>query len=107
MCKELDELNKSLYEILHKLTITPAEDEITDTLVSNLLKQVARRQILINELVVEHTEDCRSYLQRQFDLTQDFVSKSVVILAERRALLHAASKNKRQINVYKAIDSNR
>jgi len=105
--KQLEALNEQLLETLHQLEKMSAEDESADKLVSKLLEKVRQRQVLLNALVVEPTEDCRAYLEKQFDLTKVFVEKSNIIQSEIQALLHAANKNKRQINVYKAIDLDR
>lgn len=105
--KQLDELNELLLDTLHQLEKISAEDESADILVSKLLEQVKQRQVLLNTLVVESTENDRVYLDKQFDLTKVFIEKSNVIQSERQALLHAANINKRQINVYKAIDLDR
>lgn len=105
--KQLDELNIALSELLSQLTRIPAEDLQTDDLVSNLHMMVGERQLLLNVLVTDADMTDANYLQRQLELTQDFTSKASFIMADRQALLHASSKNKRKISVYETIDSNR
>lgn len=105
--KQLDELNIALSELLSQLTLIPAEDVQTDDLVSNLHVMVGERQLLLNVLVTDADMTDANYLQRQLELTQDFTSKAIIIMADRQALLHAGSKNKRKISVYETIDSNR
>lgn len=105
--KQLDELNIALSELLSQLTRIPAEDLQTDDLVSNLHIMVGERQLLLNVLVTDADMTDANYLQRQLELTQDFTSKAIIIMADRQALLHAGSKNKRKISVYETIDSNR
>lgn len=105
--KQLDELNIALSELLSQLTRIPAEDLQTDDLVSNLHMMVGERQLLLNVLVTDADMTDANYLQRQLELTQDFTSKASIIMADRQALLHAGSKNKRKISVYETIDSNR
>jgi len=105
--KQLDELNIALSELLSQLTRIPAEDLQTDDLVSNLHIMVGERQLLLNVLVTDADMTDANYLQRQLELTQDFTSKASIIMADRQALLHAGSKNKRKISVYETIDSNR
>lgn len=105
--KQLDELNIALSELLSQLTRIPVEDLQTDDLVSNLHIMVGERQLLLNVLVTDADMTDANYLQRQLELTQDFTSKASIIMADRQALLHAGSKNKRKISVYETIDSNR
>lgn len=105
--KQLDELNIALSELLSQLTRIPAEDLQTDDLVSNLHVMVGERQLLLNVLVTDADITDANYFQRQLELTQDFTSKASAIMADRQALLHAGSKNKRKISVYETIDSNR
>ena len=105
--KQLDELNIQLSEVLSTLIKTPAEETQSDDMVSNLLKLVGERQVLLSLLLNDDKMDDADYLQYQLDLTETFTIQSNVIMADRQALLHASSKNKRQINVYETIDSNR
>ncbi|MFP8843667.1 flagella biosynthesis chaperone for FliD, FliT [Shewanella baltica] len=105
--KQLDELNIALGQLLIQLTRIPAEELQTDDLVSNLHIMVGERQLLLNVLVTDADMTDANYLQRQLELTQDFTSKASIIMADRQALLHAGSKNKRKISVYETIDSNR
>ena len=105
--KQLDELNIQLSEVLSKLIKTPAEEPQSDDMVSNLLKLVGERQVLLSLLLNDDKMDNADYLQYQLDLTETFTIQSNVIMADRQALLHVSSKNKRQINVYETIDSNR
>nr|WP_301542044.1 flagella biosynthesis chaperone for FliD, FliT [Shewanella sp. KJ2020] len=100
-------MNIALSELLSQLTRIPAEDLQTDDLVSNLHIMVGERQLLLNVLVTDADMTDANYLQRQLELTQDFTSKASIIMADRQALLHAGSKNKRKISVYETIDSNR
>ncbi|WP_133178827.1 flagella biosynthesis chaperone for FliD, FliT [Shewanella decolorationis] len=105
--KQLDELNNALEQVLEQLKRIPAEDAQTDDLVSNLQSMVDERQLLLNVLVADANMTDANYLQRQLALTQDFSKKASLLMADRQALLHASSKNKRQISVYETIDSNR
>ena len=105
--KQLDELNAVLSETLNNLTQIPAEEPQTDELVSNLQVLVGERQLLLDVLVADANMTDVEYLQLQLDLTQEYTSKASVVMADRQTLLHAGSKNKRQISVYKTIDSNR
>lgn len=105
--RQLDELNTALGQLLIQLTRIPAEDLQTDDLVSNLHIMVGERQLLLNVLVTDADMTDANYLQSQLELTQYFTSKASIIMADRQALLHAGSKNKRQISVYETIDSNR
>ncbi|MFV0595748.1 flagella biosynthesis chaperone for FliD, FliT [Shewanella sp.] len=105
--KQLDELNVALEQVLEQLRRIPAEDIQTDDLVSNLQSMVEERQLLLYVLVADTNMTDANYLQSQLNLTQDFSKKASIIMADRQALLHASSKNKRQISVYETIDSNR
>lgn len=105
--QQLDELNTQLIALLEELIHIPAENEETDELVLNLQDVVGQRQIILDTLLADTTMTDTDYLQQQFKLTQEFTAKATIVMAQRQALLHAGSQNKRQINVYKTIDSNR
>ncbi|ASF13627.1 flagella biosynthesis chaperone for FliD, FliT [Shewanella sp. FDAARGOS_354] len=105
--RQLDELNTALGQLLSQLTRIPAEYPQTDELVSNLQVLVGERQLLLNVLVADASMTDADYLQCQLDLTKEFTIKANHIMADRQALLHAGSKNKRKISVYETIDSNR
>uniref|UniRef100_E6XGT1 Flagella biosynthesis chaperone for FliD, FliT n=1 Tax=Shewanella putrefaciens (strain 200) TaxID=399804 RepID=E6XGT1_SHEP2 len=105
--RQLDELNTALGQLLSQLTRIPAEDLQTDDLVYNLHIMIGERQLLLNVLLTDADMTDANYLQRQLELTQDFTSKAIIIMADRQTLLHAGSKNKRKISVYETIDSNR
>ncbi|MGL5048584.1 MAG: flagella biosynthesis chaperone for FliD, FliT [Shewanella sp.] len=105
--KQLDELNVLLSAILNNLTQLPAEEPESDDLVSNLQVLIVERQLLLDVLVADANMTDVEYLQRQLGLTKEFTIKANHIMADRQALLHAGSKNNRQISVYKTIDSDR
>jgi hypothetical protein len=84
-----------------------AEHESADELVSILQELVGQRQFLLDAIIADANMTDVDYLQLQLELTLEFTDKANIIMADRQALLHAGSKNKRQISVYKTIDLNR
>lgn len=105
--EQLNQLNTEIETILNKLNQIPAEDESTDELVSYLQELVGKRQVLLNSVFEHATAANAAELQQQLQMTQSFEAKAVMIKEHRQALLHVGRKNKRQLNVYKTIDSNR
>lgn len=105
--KALDELNQDIAVLLANLKQIPAEHESTDKLVLTLLELVSKRQLILGDLLRNDATLSAEFLRQQFDLTQQFGSLANEIMTERQVLLVVGNKNKRQINVYKTIDSNR
>lgn len=102
---ELEALNKSLAELLTILDKEPAENELADELVSNLLNLVGRRQLLLNELLINIQPEDKTMWLKQLELTHGFEQRAKVIMRHRQELMHLSSKSKRQISVYKSIDA--
>lgn len=102
---ELEALNQSLAELFTILDKIPAEDERSDELVSNLLDLVDRRQLLLNELLINIQLEDRTMWLKQLELTHDFEQQAKVLMQSRQELMHLSRKSKRQINVYKSIDA--
>jgi|OM-RGC.v1.029347133 hypothetical protein len=103
----LDDINSELTKILLQLEVTPAEDQGTELLVSNLHELVLQRQICLDELIKNESITDRGYLEKQWQLTQTYLDEVKKAMLHRRDLLVLGQKNRRQINVYKNIDSNR
>jgi hypothetical protein len=92
---------------IDKIEKSKLEDEFLSDLVSELLILIETRQGLINALVADTNFTDRELLEQQYDLTQTLIKQSQKIMDFRQTLLQAGNTTKRQINVYKAIDSNR
>ena len=105
--QSLSDLNLELQSLLEKLHQIPAEDSATDDLVLYLQELVGKRQLLLASTFANVTAEDAQELQNQLVMTQSFEAQAKVIKEHRQALLHAARKSKRQLNVYKAIDANR
>lgn len=103
----LHQLNDELDALLDKLNLVPAEDEPTDELVSYLQDLVGKRQSLLVNAFENATAADAVELKKQITLSQSFEAKANMIKAHRQSLLHAGRKSKRQLNMYKTIDSNR
>ncbi|WP_108947161.1 hypothetical protein [Shewanella halifaxensis] len=103
----LKQLNEELSELLDKLNIIPAEDESTDELVLYLQDLIRKRQILLDGIFANATAADATELSDQIELTHSFEAKALVLKEHRQSLLHAGRKSKRQLNLYKSIDSNR
>lgn len=103
----LDSINLKLTDVLVRLDEMPAEDDDVEQLVSNLQHLVSQRQILLDELIADDTVTDRAYLELQWQLTQTYLNEIKKAMLHRRDLLVLGQKNRRQINVYKNIDSDR
>ncbi|WOT06244.1 flagella biosynthesis chaperone for FliD, FliT [Shewanella youngdeokensis] len=105
--KQLAVVDNSMAELLDELEKTDFSDEASDMLVSKLQDVIRARQILIGRLVADPQFVDRNYLQAQANMTSEFEQRAKKVLAKREALLRGIRNSKRQINVYKSIDSNR
>ncbi|MFT5788872.1 flagella biosynthesis chaperone for FliD, FliT [Shewanella sp. GutDb-MelDb] len=104
---QLTAVDTAMTELLEKLEKMQFENDDTDILVFKLQEVISARQILIGQLVADSQFEDRTYLQAQADKTLEFEHRAKKVLADREALLRGLRKGKRQINVYKTIDSNR
>ncbi|WP_282109900.1 flagella biosynthesis chaperone for FliD, FliT [Shewanella algicola] len=104
---QINNINADLMAVIDKIENSKAEDETVTDLVSELQVLIETRQKLVHALVSDTNFTDRDVLEQQFDLTQTFIKRSRKIMDFRQSLLQAGNTTKRQINVYKAIDSNR
>ncbi|QYK03964.1 hypothetical protein [Shewanella zhangzhouensis] len=104
---ELEALNKSLILLFEKLEKTTAEDESADDLVSQLQEMILKRQFLLQKMEAGQEGIDRYFLNKELRLSQEFLAKAMTLRDHRQQLLHAGSKSKRQLNVYRTIDANR
>ncbi|MBO1894728.1 flagella biosynthesis chaperone for FliD, FliT [Shewanella sp. BF02_Schw] len=93
--------------IIDKIENSKPEDEAVSDLVSELQSLIEMRQSLLHALVADTNFTDREILEQQYDLTQTLIKQSQKIMDFRQTLLQAGNTTKRQINVYKVIDSNR
>ncbi|QUN06849.1 flagella biosynthesis chaperone for FliD, FliT [Shewanella yunxiaonensis] len=103
--KQLDELNKELGILMDEILSLPVDDEKTEILVSNLQGMVSRRQNLLSMYLNEIKD--KQLLNEQLLLSKKFEDTAKKIQQERQDLLSVLKKGKRQLNVYKSVDSNR
>ncbi|MGI2115145.1 flagella biosynthesis chaperone for FliD, FliT [Shewanella frigidimarina] len=104
---KINDVNSKLMFIIDKVEKSKPEDESVSDLVLELQSLIHTRQILLNALVADTSFTDRDMLEQQYDLTQTLIKRSQKIMDFRQSLLQAGNTTKRQINVYKAIDSNR
>ncbi|GGP99932.1 hypothetical protein GCM10009410_37180 [Shewanella ulleungensis] len=104
---EINNINNKLMFVIDKIEKSKAEDEIVSDMVSELHVLIEARQKLLHVLVSDTNFTDREVLEQQFDLTQTLIKRSRKIMDFRQSLLQAGNTTKRQINVYKEIDSNR
>jgi len=104
---EINGINSKLMFIIDKIEKSKPEDEVVSDLVSELHLLTETRQKLLHALVSDTNFTDREILEQQFDLTQTLIKQSRKIMDSRQSLLQAGNTTKRQINMYKAIDSNR
>jgi len=97
---------KLLSNILNIQNLSP-DDEAVDKLVSDLQVDIETRRELLQSLVEDKSFIDRDFLVEQFDFTQTLIKQSNKVMQIRQALLKQDSTSKRQINIYKSIDSNR
>jgi hypothetical protein len=105
--EDIKRLNLSILACMEKIEQTDPEDELITELVSQLHNLVGERQSILEILISDPLFFDRDILAQQFDMTQTLIKQSTRILDFRQYLLQVGNKSKRQINVYKAIDSNR
>ncbi|MCL1057830.1 hypothetical protein L2729_07415 [Shewanella gelidimarina] len=104
--QSLSELNIKLVEVLKELQIVAVEDETSDELVLSLHVMVGERQLLLVSVFENASIEDAIEMEKQLGLTKVFEAQAKTILKHRQTLLHAGRKSKRQLNVYKAIDTN-
>jgi len=104
---EINSINNKLMFVIDKIEKSKAEDENVSHVVSELQILIETRQKLLHALVSDTNFTDREVLEQQFDLTQTLIKRSRKIMDFRQSLLQTGNTTKRQINVYKAIDSNR
>jgi hypothetical protein len=97
---------KLLSNILNIQNLTPDSDEV-DKLVSDLQVDIETRRELLEGLLKDESFVDRDFLVEQFDFTQSLIKQSNKVMQVRQALLKQDNTSKRQINIYKSIDSNR
>ncbi|UJF21308.1 flagella biosynthesis chaperone for FliD, FliT [Shewanella sp. OMA3-2] len=104
---DIESINSKLMLLLSNIQKSSPEDESVDKLVSDLQVSVETRQALLQGLLADKQYADREFLEQQFDFTQTLIKQSNKVMHERQALLQKGNSNKRQINIYKSIDSNR
>ncbi|MCL1141694.1 flagella biosynthesis chaperone for FliD, FliT [Shewanella gaetbuli] len=108
MSSQLEQINISLFNLLKELDELPADAQAADELVLLLHTQMEERQTLVNELLVKPVYDgLASELSKQIDLTNSLSVMSTKVMNKRKELLNKRRSNKKKINVYEYIDSNR
>ena len=105
--KQITEHNKKIEDVLALLEKTPSESEESDELVSKLLILIGERQILLDSIDVNDVELARKTLQDQIIIGEGFGKRAESVLKHIQSLLQARKKNKRQINIYQSVDSNK
>jgi hypothetical protein len=92
---------------MEKIEQKAPDDESISELVLDLQDLIQRRQCFLDALIADPLFVDREILEQQFDITQTLLKQSNRILSFQQSLIQIGNKSKRQINVYKAIDSNR
>jgi hypothetical protein len=105
--EDIKQLDVNILACMGKIEKMHPEDESVTELVLELQVLVERRQNIVETLVADPLFVDREILEQQFDMTQTLIKQSTKILNFQQSLLQVGNKTKRQINVYKAIDSNR
>jgi uncharacterized protein YajQ (UPF0234 family) len=104
---KINDINNKLMFIIDKIEKSKPEIESVSDLVLELQSLIETRQDLMHALVADINFTDRDILEQQYDLTQTLIKRSQKIMDFRQTLLQSGNTTKRQINVYKAIDSNR
>jgi hypothetical protein len=103
----IKELNLNIRACMEQIEQRKPEDESVLDLALKLQEFVAGRQSFLNALIADPLFVDRELLAQQFDMTQTLLKQSNRILSFQQSLIQIGNKTKRQINVYKAIDSSR
>ncbi|MCW3173594.1 flagella biosynthesis chaperone for FliD, FliT [Shewanella subflava] len=104
---KIEAVNSKLLFLLKNMQDISPEDNAVEKLVSELHLNIEMRQSLLQALLADEQYSDRDFLEKQFDLTQTLIKQSNKVMQQRQALLQKENSNKRQINIYKSIDSNR
>ena len=104
---ELDGINQLIIRLLSEIESIPAENEETDNLVSKLHELFQQRQLFIEQIINNELSVDEKALREQIDLTNQLKKRAQAISQNRKDLLSIGKSNKRKIQVYKAIDSDR
>ncbi|QIR13981.1 flagella biosynthesis chaperone for FliD, FliT [Shewanella aestuarii] len=104
---ELDSINQLIINLFSEIESIPAENEKSDNLVSNLHELFQKRQLFIEKIINNELSVDEKALREQIDLTNQFSNRAQAISQNRKDLLSIGKSNKRKIQVYKTIDSDR
>jgi len=104
---ELDNVNHLISSVLSEIESISAENEESDNLVSKLHDLFQMRQLFIDKIINNELNVDEKALREQIDLTKQLSNRAKAISQNRKDLLSVGKSNKRKIQVYKAIDSNR
>ncbi|MCH4293834.1 hypothetical protein MJ923_05895 [Shewanella sp. 3B26] len=107
MTQAIREINSQLQTLFAALENITAEDERCDDLVSQLQETIVKRQFLLQNLTDADGGADKAFLEAQLMLSQRFMTQARALKDHRQQILHASSKSKRQLNVYRTIDANR
>ena len=104
---ELDNVNHLISSVLSEIESISAENEESDNLVSKLHDLFQMRQLFIDKIINNELNVDEKALREQIDLTKLLSNRAKAISQNRKDLLSVGKSNKRKIQVYKVIDSNR
>ena len=104
---ELDNVNHLISSVLSEIESISAENEESDNLVSKLHDLFQMRQLFIDKIINNELNVDEKALREQIDLTKQLSNRAKAISQNRKDLLSVGKSNKRKIQVYKVIDSNR
>ncbi|MEH6733331.1 MAG: hypothetical protein V7690_01665 [Shewanella sp.] len=103
--KKIIVLDDKINSLLNKLEKNSAEDAESDELVLFLLTSVKERQFLVEELLL-HKDD-QHELTVIYELSGSFSLRTKKLLRHRQDLIQLRKSNKRKIDAYKNISSDR
>ena len=107
LINKIENVNNNLLLLLSNIQNSAPMDDGVDELVSDLQLNISQRQQYLNSLLEDKTYSDAEFLKQQYGFTQVLIDKSNQVLQGRQSLLLKEKTNKRQINIYKSIDSNR
>ncbi|MBB1428531.1 hypothetical protein H5181_19030 [Shewanella sp. SG44-2] len=103
--KKISELDEQINSLLDKIENVSAEELESDELVSSLLEYVKDRQFLVGELLSNENDQVE--LTLAYELSHLFSARATKLLRHRQDLINLSKSNKRKIDAYKNISSDR
>ncbi|MCE9680011.1 hypothetical protein LZP69_12635 [Shewanella sp. AS1] len=105
--QQIRDINHKIALVMQKMSISSPGSEDFSVLVSELLTHIDQRETYLQTLIDEGRDLDADFLSEQYQLSQTFIAQARKVMDECQSLLQGQQNTNRQINAYKAIESNR